>query len=96
MLVKEMSNKFYLEGVCPVCGKIHSNYNPPLSMNLNSTIAAREDARKQKHPITFYKCYHNGTPFESQVYAYSSGCKVPMHMFWWDSKNRVYPTAGDF
>lgn len=87
--------RFTLKGVCPVCGKEFIDFNPPLSLNLNSEVAEREERRKQKHPVTFYKCYHNGTSHHSNEFKASSGCRVPMHLFWTESNDRVYPTAGD-
>jgi hypothetical protein len=89
--------KMYLRGTCPVCGQVKFIFNPAHPLP-GTEYARRESERRKKHPVTFIKCYHKGTPHHNPVFAASSGTKVPMHLHWEVESgigDRVYPTAGD-
>lgn len=96
-----MSGNHKVEGVCPVCGKVHVNYHPPLPFGMTIEQSNRWNALRAKYPISVWKCYHSGTSFhDDKNYSASAGTLVPMHLFFapdFDPHNyhRVFPNAND-
>ena len=91
-----MPNKFMIKGVCPVCGSVKVSFNPALSMNTNIVAAEKERVRSEKYPSSVWRCYHNGTPFhDNKNFSASAGSNVPMHLYYQESGERVYPNANN-
>lgn len=91
-----MAGCFKLEGVCPVCGKTLTVYNPCHTMN----TSAADRYKSEHYPSTIFRCYHENTSFHNnENYTYTAGTLIPMHLFFRSegqpNYHRYYPNAND-
>jgi hypothetical protein len=95
-----MSGSFMISGVCPVCGKVTTIYNPCVSMCTDLIEARKNEEIKKRFPHTVFRCYHNGTPYhDNKNISSSAGTLYAMHLYFRSDTqkeyHRCYPDAND-